>query len=197
MDRRTLLIGLPAALMSSTGQAEPSKALKLVAAAREQTRHRVTYDGSYSRMAYPNGDVAPDKGVCTDVVIRAYRAAFGIDLQQRVHEDMKAHFALYPNTWGLTRPDSHIDHRRVPNLEVFFRRHATVLSKSRHPSDYQPGDLVTYRLPFGQPHIAIVSDKRAWMSSDRYLVIHNIGAGPKEEDALLSYNVTGHFRYAV
>uniref|UniRef100_UPI0040480ADF DUF1287 domain-containing protein n=1 Tax=Rheinheimera sp. TaxID=1869214 RepID=UPI0040480ADF len=135
---------------------------KLVAAALERTEHQVRYDGRYLRIAYPNGDVPADIGVCTDVVIRSYRA-LGIDLQQLVHEDMRADFDLYPSKriWGLTKPDSNIDHRRVPNLQTFFSRYGEQLALSRQGIDYQPGDLVTWLLPGNLPHIGIVTDKRS------------------------------------
>ena len=130
-------------------------------------------------------------GVCTDVVIRAYRHA-GADLQVLVHEDMKANFAKYPKAWGLRGPDRNIDHRRVPNLATFFRRHGAALPVTRRGSDYAPGDIVTWRLSSGVPHIGIVSDVR---SAGRYLVVHNIGSGAQIEDVLFAYELTGHFRY--
>lgn len=177
---------------------------RLVEAAREQTRHRVVYDGAYQRIPYPMGDVAPDRGVCTDVVIRAYRQ-LGVDLQRQVHEDMKAHFQLYPKLWGLTRPDTNIDHRRVPNLQTWFKRHGESLGVARppagpisddwRPGDLQPGDLLTWMLPGNLPHIGIVSD-RMTPDGQRPLIIHNIGAGPQEEDALRVAPVTGHYRFA-
>lgn len=167
---------------------------QLVEAAREQTQHRVVYDGAYQRIAYPMGDVAPDRGVCTDVVIRAYRR-LGVDLQQTVHEDMKAHFNLYPKLWGLTRPDTNIDHRRVPNLQTYFKRHGQSLGIPRSPDQYQPGDLLTWMLPGNLPHIGIVSD-RTTADEERPLIIHNIGAGPQEEDALHVAPITGHYRFA-
>lgn len=168
---------------------------RLVEAAREQTRHPVVYDGSYQRIAYPMGDVAPDRGVCTDVVIRAYRE-LGIDLQQLVHEDMKAHFSLYPKHWGLSRPDSNIDHRRVPNLQTYFTRHGRSLEVPRTADAYKPGDLVTWMLPGNLPHIGLVSSRRS-ADGERPLIIHNIGAGPKEEDALHVAPITGHYRFVV
>lgn len=166
----------------------------LIEAARKQTSSRVVYDGSYQQIAYPMGDVAPDRGVCTDVVIRAYRA-LGVDLQQLVHEDMKANFALYPKQWGLTRPDSNIDHRRVPNLQTYFRRFGESLPVSASWESYVPGDLVTWMLPGNLPHIGLVSNRKS-ADGKRPLIIHNIGAGPKEEDALEVAPITGHYRFA-
>jgi uncharacterized protein YijF (DUF1287 family) len=169
---------------------------RLVSAAREQTLSAVIYDGSYRRIGYPMGDVPQNRGVCTDVVIRAYRAV-GIDLQALVHEDMAANFRLYPHLWGLSEPDSNIDHRRVPNLQTFLQRaHAEVSGSADPASTYQPGDLVTWMLPGNLPHIGIVSD-RAAPGASRPLIIHNIGAGPAEEDILFAYPITGHYRYRV
>jgi uncharacterized protein YijF (DUF1287 family) len=168
---------------------------KLVNAAREQTLSPVTYDGSYRRIPYPMGDVPADRGVCTDVVIRAYRT-IGIDLQVLVHEDMLANFGLYPKIWGLSTPDTNIDHRRVPNLQSFLARAGAKLGSTRSMDGYMPGDLVTWMLPGNLPHIGIVSDRRA-ADTNRPLVIHNIGAGPKEEDMLLAHPITGHYRYRV
>jgi uncharacterized protein YijF (DUF1287 family) len=164
---------------------------KLVGAARQQTRSTVTYDGSYTRIGYPMGDVPLNRGVCTDLVIRAYRA-IGIDLQVLVHEDMRQHFDLYPHLWGLREPDTNIDHRRVPNLQKFLERTGAEI---RSPgAAYLPGDLVTWMLPGNLPHIGIVSDRRA-PASGNPLIIHNIGAGPAEEDMLFAYPITGHYRY--
>ena len=182
-----------AVVASSTAFADPPR---LVSAAREQTRSAVIYDGSYRRIAYPMGDVPQDRGVCTDVVIRAYRA-IGIDLQALVHEDMAANFRFYPHQWGLSEPDSNIDHRRVPNLQTFLQRaHAHVGGSASSAGAYLPGDLVTWMLPGNLPHIGIVSD-RAGLSANRPLIIHNIGAGPAEEDILFAYPITGHYRYRV
>ena len=167
---------------------------RLIAAAIERTGHSVTYDGSYRTLAYPGGDVPDDIGVCTDLVIRAYRSGLGTDLQKAVHEDMARDFAAYPNIWGLSRPDRNIDHRRVPNLEVFFGRHGQSLPISRNPDDYAPGDLVTWRLPGNLPHIGIVTDRRS--ADGRHpLIAHNIGRGPQLEDMLFGYPISGHFRY--
>lgn len=165
----------------------------LVAAAVAQTRQQVTYDGSYRVIPYPNGDVPANIGVCTDVIIRAYRGV-GIDLQRLVHEDMRGDFSSYPSLWGLKRPDRNIDHRRVPNLQTFFTRRQAALPRSRNAADYEAGDLVTWMLPGNLPHIGIVSSMRA--SSGRLMLVHNIGRGPQLEDVLFAYDVTGHYRYA-
>jgi uncharacterized protein YijF (DUF1287 family) len=165
----------------------------LVSAALERTRHQVVYDGSYRRIGYPMGDVPPHIGVCTDLVIRSYRA-LGIDLQQQVHEDMQQAFHAYPDHWGLSRPDTNIDHRRVPNLQTFFSRHGERLPVSRNGDDYRPGDMVTWVLPGNLPHIGIVTDRTS-PASGNPLVVHNIGAGPKLEDMLFAFPVTGHYRY--
>jgi len=162
-------------------------------AAIERTGHSVRYDGSYRRIDYPGGDVPPTVGVCTDVVIRAYRV-LDIDLQQRVHEDMLGHFAAYPQIWNLRKPDSNIDHRRVPNLQVFFSRHGTELPMSTDPLDYRTGDLVTWTVAGNLPHIGIVVDHRS-PDGQRPMIVHNIGAGPQLEDILFAYPMTGHYRY--
>ncbi|MGD9169619.1 MAG: DUF1287 domain-containing protein [Candidatus Thiodiazotropha sp.] len=168
---------------------------RLVDAALERTKHSIRYDGSYISIAYPNGDVPSNIGVCTDVLIRAYRV-LGIDLQRLVHEDMAAHFDLYPSRriWGLARPDSNIDHRRVPNLQRFFTRHGANLALTHHSSDYKPGDIVTWMLPGNLPHIGIVSDQVS-QQTGLPLIVHNIGSGPKLEDMLFHYPITGHYRY--
>lgn len=166
----------------------------LVSAARKQTTSRVTYDGAYVRIAYPMGDVPADRGVCTDVIIRAFRA-IDIDLQALVHEDMRTNFAVYPRLWGLSRPDTNIDHRRVPNLQKFLERAGAKIGATQHGSDYLAGDLVTWMLPGNLPHIGIVSDRR--LPGGRPLIIHNIGAGPVEDDILFAYAITGHYRYKV
>ena len=168
---------------------------QMVAAAIERTRHPVRYVPDYVRIPYPNGDVPTDTGVCTDEIIRSYRA-LGIDLQKEIHEDMIRNFSAYPNQkrWRLDHPDSNIDHRRVPNLMVFFQRKGETLPITNRAADYAPGDLVTWDLGRGVPHIGIVVDQKArW--SDHYMVVHNIGAGPKMEDVLFSWKITGHYRY--
>ena len=166
---------------------------RLVKAALERTKHRVTYDGSYRKIAYPGGDVPDNIGVCTDAIIRPYRK-LGIDLQKEVHEDMKRNFSLYPKSWGLNRTDTNIDHRRVPNLQVFFQRHGVKLPVSRSPEQYLPGDLVTWTVARSLPHIGIVSDSKTLLGK-RPLIIHNIGRGPVLEDMLFEYPITGHYRY--
>jgi uncharacterized protein YijF (DUF1287 family) len=159
------------------------------------TQQRVQYDPAYFSIPYPNGDVPADKGVCTDVVIRAYRK-MGIDLQKEVHEDMKMNFAKYPKIWGLKRPDKNIDHRRVPNLMTFFARHGSVKTISRNAADYLPGDIVCWNLGGSVTHIGIVS-KRKSADGQRYLIIHNIGAGQVQEDCLFRFDIIGHYRYPV
>src|SRR5215469_229217 len=168
---------------------------RLVTAAIERTHHSVRYVSAYVRIPYPNGDVPADTGVCTDEIIRAYRAT-GVDLQKEVHEDMLQNFAAYPNRerWRLDHPDPNIDHRRVPNLMVFFQRKGETLSVTNRAADYAPGDLVTWDLSGGVSHIGIVVDQKArW--GDRYMLVHNIGAGPKLEDVLFNWKITGHYRY--
>jgi len=168
--------------------------LRLSSAAIERTHYHVRYDPAYVRIPYPNGDVPADTGVCTDEVIRSYRAV-GIDLQKELHEDLVANFAAYPNQrrWQLAHADTNIDHRRVPNLMVFFSRKGDALPITARAEDYAPGDLVTWDLGGNIPHIGIVVDQRA--SSGRYVVVHNIGQGPKMEDVIFSWRVTGHYRY--
>ena len=167
---------------------------RVIEGAKKQVGVTRGYDSAYRRIAYPNGDVPREVGVCTDVIIRAYRHA-GVDLQVLVHEDMKANFAKYPKNWGLRRPDTNIDHRRVPNLATFFTRRGGKLPVTRRGGDYKPGDIITWRLSSGVPHIGLVSDVRV-PNTDRYLVVHNIGAGAQIEDVLFEYTVTGHYRFA-
>jgi uncharacterized protein YijF (DUF1287 family) len=168
---------------------------RLVAAAIERAHHTVRYVPDYVRIPYPNGDVPIDTGVCTDEIIRSYRAV-GVDLQKEVHEDMVKDFSAYPNQkrWRLDHPDSNIDHRRVPNLMVFFQRNGEALPITKQAPDYVPGDLVTWDLGGGVPHIGIVVDQKPGLC-DRYMIVHNIGAGPKMEDVLFSWKITGHYRY--
>ena len=167
---------------------------KLITAARSQIGVTLLYDPSYTRIPYPGGDVPRFRGVCTDVIVRAYRDGLNVDLQQLVHVDMSRSFSAYPKTWGLTHTDSNIDHRRVPNLQVFLTRQEAELPVSDTGLDYQPGDIVTQKLPGNKPHIMLVSNV---LNSDcsRPLVIHNIGWGARMEDVLFAYEVTGHYRF--
>jgi len=181
-----LVLGLCCAMHARAG---------VVEGARRQVGVTTTYDPAYVRIAYPNGDVPVERGVCADVVVRAFRGD-GVDLQKLVHEDMAAHFGAYPHTWGLHGPDTNIDHRRVPNLETFFRRKGAALPVTALAADYRAGDVVSWRLPNGLAHIGLVSDRLAPDGSGRPLVIHNIGAGTQEEDVLFAFNVVGHFRWA-
>ncbi|HSX59796.1 MAG TPA: DUF1287 domain-containing protein [Tahibacter sp.] len=190
--KRGLLFVLALAA-SSAAFADPSAfPANLLAAATAQVGVTVSYDPAYARIAYPGGDVPIDRGVCTDVVIRAYRA-LGVDLQQRVHDDLRANWNVYPKLWGLRAPDRNIDHRRVPNLATFFTRHGRALHVSQDDASiYAPGDIVTWRLASGVPHIGLVTNRR---SDGRPLIVHNIGAGTQVEDVLFDYVVTGHYRY--
>lgn len=160
----------------------------------EQTKITKSYDPNYTVLAYPNGDVPLEKGVCTDVVIRAMRAA-KFDLQKEVHEDMSANFAVYPKKWGLKRADSNIDHRRVPNLQTYFTRKGKSLQVTTDAKNYKAGDIVTYDLNGkGLTHIAIVSN--VWnAATKRFSIIHNIGRGAETEDVLFDWKITGHYRY--
>lgn len=167
---------------------------RLVEAALERTTHVVRYDPTYFRIPYPGGDVPEEVGVCTDEVVRSYRK-IGIDLQREVHEDMRANFRLYPRNWGLRRPDTNIDHRRVPNLMVFFSRKGQSLPVTARAEDFRPGDIVTWDLGGGLTHIGIVVGVRSASDPARFQIVHNIGAGPKMEDVLFNWKVTGHYRY--
>ncbi|WP_312391912.1 DUF1287 domain-containing protein [Chryseobacterium sp.] len=176
-----------------TAKAQNQFAQKLSAAALSLTKDKVTYDPAYFVINYPNGDVPKDKGVCTDVVIRAYRK-LGIDLQKEVHEDMAKNFSAYPKTWGLKKPDTNIDHRRVPNLRIFFAKFGKSKSIETNPELYVPGDIVTWLLPGNLTHIGIVVNKKS-ADGKRYLIVHNIGAGQVIEDCLFKFTITGHYQY--
>lgn len=167
---------------------------KLADSAYILTKDKVIYDPSYFSISYPNGDIPAAKGVCTDVIIRAYRK-LNIDLQKEVHEDMRANFKAYPKIWGLKRTDKNIDHRRVPNLMVFFERFGKTKPISNKGEDYQPGDIVCWNLGGAITHIGLVSNQK---SSDRkrYLIVHNIGAGQVLQDCLFDYKIIGHYRYS-
>src|SRR5262249_1255972 len=183
------LLTVPSGQAQETTHAE--FLFRLSAAAIERTHHTVRYTPDYVRIPYPGGDVPSSTGVCTDEVIRAYRAV-GVDLQKEVHEDMVRNFAMYPHEWGR-RPDSNIDHRRVPNLMVFFARHGVKLPMTTNTRDYSPGDIVAWDLGGGITHIGMVVAKKG--SSGNYMIVHNIGRGPQMEDVLFDWKVIGHYRY--
>jgi uncharacterized protein YijF (DUF1287 family) len=170
---------------------QTSYGVRLSDAAIELTKIHVTYDPKYYRLDYPGGDLPADRGVCTDVIIRAYRK-LGTDLQKEVHEDMKANFPLYPKYWGLSRPDRNIDHRRVPNLMKYFSRYGTVKRITTNPGDYLPGDLVCWNLGGGITHIGIVVNLKS-EDGERNLIVHNIGAGQVLEDCLFRFRIIGHY----
>jgi uncharacterized protein len=188
MRSLALILSFALALPAFAGS-EPSR---LTAAARDQVGVTVTYDPGYAKLAFPGGDVPRDRGVCTDVVIRALRDGWGIDLQLAVNRDMKAHFDAYPALWGLTTTDRNIDHRRVPNLQTLFARIGAEVPLEDGPAPYLPGDIITWKLPGNLDHIGIVSDKLT--AEGTPLVLHNIGRGAQEEDILFAYPMTGHYR---
>ena len=167
----------------------------IVLAAVNRTKHNVRYDGSYISIPYPNGDIPSNIGVCTDVIIRSYRA-IGTDLQKLIHEDMSQNFSSYPSKmiWGLKSTDRNIDHRRVPNLQVFFERQGQTLSITNKAKDYSAGDIVTWSVSGNLPHIGLVTD-RISPKTGNPLIAHNIGLGPKLDDMLFSYKITGHYRF--
>ncbi|MEN8222822.1 MAG: DUF1287 domain-containing protein [Acidobacteriota bacterium] len=158
-----------------------------------RTGVNVVYDGSYRKIGYPGGDVPSGTGVCTDVLIRSYRI-LGVDLQRDLHIDLKNNFSKYPDVWGLTKPDTNIDHRRVLNLRVFFSRKGISFPVTKVPEDYLPGDIVSWKLSSGLPHIGVIVDRKSG-DGRRYLIVHNINSGPELEDVLFSYRITGHYRY--
>lgn len=166
---------------------------KLSKAAIELTNQKVTYDPAYFVIKYPNGDIPSDKGVCTDVVIRAYRK-LGVDLQKEVHEDMAANFSLYPKKWGLKHTDKNIDHRRVGNLMVFFERHGKVKPITNNAFDYLPGDIVCWNLGGGITHIGLVVNLKS-ADRNRFLIVHNIGGGQVVADCLFEFKIIGHYTY--
>lgn len=181
-------------LLSSTlSYAQTGFTERLSNAALELTKQSVTYSSGYCIIPYPNGDVPANKGVCTDVVIRAYRK-LGIDLQLRVHEDMAANFKLYPKNWGLSQPDKNIDHRRVPNLMVFFARYGKIKPLTQNPNDYLPGDIVCWNLGGGITHIGLMVNKKS-ADGARYLIVHNIGGGQVLADCLFDFKIIGHYTF--
>jgi uncharacterized protein YijF (DUF1287 family) len=201
------LTGCQAARSSQRSVAVPERALteamqvgadatpleRINAGAVEQTTQTTSYDPSYVKLTYPNGDVPIETGVCADVVVRAFRKG-GIDLQKELHQDMTNNFAKYPRKWGARRPDSNIDHRRVPNLMTWFDRQGKTSPITKDAKDYMPGDVVSWELDNGLPHIGMVSKIKA-EGTERYAVIHNIGLGARIEDVLFAWKITGHYRY--
>jgi len=167
--------------------------IRLARAAEELTRQQVVYDPAYYKISYPNGDIPPDKGVCTDVIIRAYRK-MGIDLQKEIHEDMTVNLDRYPDLWGMNKTDPNIDHRRVPNLMTYFMRKGESKRISTDPTGYLTGDIVAWDLGGGITHIGILIDKRS-KDDKRNLVVHNIGQGQEISDCLFSFRIIGHYRY--
>ena len=191
MIRLMSALAMTTAFAASVGYAATNN-VDLVSAARKQIGVTVRYVSDYQRIAYPNGDVPREQGVCIDVVIRALRDARKIDLQKLVHEDMKANFAKYPQNWGLKKTDTNIDHRRVPNLQCYFKRKGYALKVTTKANDYRPGDFVTCTVAGRLPHIMLVSDRKS--KNGTPLVIHNIGQGTQEDDSLFAYPITGHYR---
>ncbi len=175
------------------GSQSEVQTLNLFDAALELTNQKVTYDPSYFSIDYPNGDVPKDKGVCTDVVIRAFRK-IGIDLQKEVHEDMKANFNLYPKIWRLKTTDKNIDHRRVPNLMTYFKRKGAEKPITNNPNNYLPGDVVCWNLGGAVTHIGVVVNKKS-NDGKRNLIVHNIGSGQVLEDCLFDFKIIGHYRF--
>jgi uncharacterized protein YijF (DUF1287 family) len=206
IDRRSLLLGAGAGFALAgcdrfrSGEpgppdpAQPEQVRRLLAAARGQIGVTIRYDAAYSVLAFPNGDVPRELGTCTDVVIRAYRDAFGMDLQALVNADMRAHFSAYPRTWGLSAPDRNIDHRRVPNLRTFLSRRGAALPIPAEASGWRPGDIFTSGVGDRGAHIGLISDRRG---ADGWLIVHNIGAGTREEDALTNLPITGRYRWNI
>ncbi len=180
-------------LIASRTWPQSHQAIKLSDAAMDLTKQKVVYDPAYFKIPYPNGDVPANKGVCTDVVIRAYRV-LGIDLQKDVHEDMSKYFSLYPKDWGRKTTDSNIDHRRVYNLMVFFARRGKKKPISKLNTDYQPGDIVCWNLGGNISHIGLVVNQKS-AGQKRYLIVHNIGRGQELADCLFSYKIIGHYQY--
>ena len=193
MKLKSIIISLLFAVFAGTIFGQETFFEQLADSTLTLTRQKVVYDPSYFRIAYPNGDVPANKGVCTDVVIRAYRK-MGIDLQKEVHEDMRKNFDKYPKIWGMKRTDTNIDHRRVPNLMTFFTRFGTVSDKSTRPQDYRLGDIVCWDLGGGVRHIGIVVNRKS-ADGQRFMIVHNIGRGQVAEDCLFRFTVIGHYRY--
>ena len=186
-NKSSVILPNPLHPKTSSPQSQAHPSIPLVAAARSQIGKTTSYDPVYTVLTYPNGDVPLNKGVCTDVVVRALRSV-GMDLQQLIHEDMRQHFALYPKKWGLTQADANIDHRRVPNIQTYFERQSYQVTDAH----FQAGDIITWDLGRGLVHIGIASDQTN--ANGEPLIIHNIGRGTQEEDILRQYTITGHYR---
>ena len=197
LTRRAVIAALLAAPSGATAlAARPRRtAAALVATARRQVGVTTHYDRGYTQLRYPGGDLPRDRGVCTDVLSRAYRDAFGLDLQALVHADMQHAFAAYPQRWGLTHPDANIDHRRVPNLAMFFTRQGARLPLPHDPNGWQPGDIFTCLIGGTTPHTGIISDRRP--GGRPGCVIENVGAGVREQVTLFDYMLTGRFRWGL
>ena len=193
MKTMKFIFTIPILAWTHVGLSQHSFYQQLADSAFTLTHKRVTYDPGYYAIDYPNGDIPQDKGVCTDVIIRAYRK-LGIDLQKEVHLDMKANFGKYPDHWGLTTTDKNIDHRRVPNLMKFFERHGETIAISNQSEDYAPGNIVCWNLGGGVTHIGIVANKKS-RDGKRPLIVHNIGAGQVAQDCLFDYKIIGHYRF--
>lgn len=187
------VVGILLLLVARVACAQTNVAATIEKAARGQIGVTKSYDPAYVKLAYPNGDLPPERGVCADVVVRALRTA-GHDLQKLVHEDMKKNFGAYPKNWGLKKPDPNIDHRRVPNLMKYFERSGKSLPVTKQAVDYRPGDVVAWRLDGRLYHIGIVATERSRYGS-RPLIIHNIGAGTQAEDRLFDFEIIGHYRW--
>jgi uncharacterized protein YijF (DUF1287 family) len=191
--KKNILIIILLTLQICKNHAQTNFGKRLADSAFTLTKQEVKYVPTYFQIKYPNGDVPADKGVCTDVIIRSYRKV-GIDLQKEVHEDIKTSFDKYPKYWKLKKPDTNIDHRRVPNLMVFFAKFGKVKQLSLKPTDYIPGDIVCWYLRGAITHIGLVSNKKT-SDGKRYFMIHNIGYGQILEDCLFTYKIIGHYEY--
>lgn len=189
------IFGLCLVSSNAFANTKPSiNTIKLLNAAKRQIGVTKEYDPAYTKIAYPMGDVSIEKGVCTDVIIRAYRDGLGIDLQKSIHEDMAKNFSVYPKIWGLKGTDTNIDHRRVPNIRKYLERKNASLAVSKDANDYKPGDLVTQNI-YGRPHIGIISDQKTFLGTP--LFIHNVGNGVQMNDFLFAFPITGHYRFGL
>lgn len=194
--RKKIFIMMVVSFLAFQSFGQSTNALKLASAGVQLIQQKVSYDPAYTKISYPNGDVPSNKGVCTDVIIRAYRNALKVDLQKDVHEDMNANFKLYPKDWGRKTTDANIDHRRVYNLMVFFKRKGIAKPITKVATDYNPGDIVCWNLSGNTSHIGLVINQKS-LDGKRYLIVHNIGAGQVIEDVLFSWKIIGHYQYKV